>query len=564
MRKPADLAYGVEEGPPMGVALVVALQHVLVLSVNLVNPLLLARQAGMSDAVTADIIRLGMVALAAGLLLQATRRGPVGCHYLAPMVFAAPMLAPGFLAVQAGGMPLFWGMTIVAGLVTLVLSSVWGRLRTLIPPELAGLVVFLVGGLLGVAALRMLLQADGTLRATDASLALVTLAVMIAVNVWGKGRVRLFSVMVGMLVGSVGALAVGALQADKLRAVAQLPLLDLPGLGHMAWSFDARFIVPFAVASLACAMVTTAVVTSFQRITDADWVRPDMGSIAAGMRGDGAGTLISGALCTYGQGISPSNAGLVSATGVASRVIAYPAAGLLLLGAVVPAIAGLLIILPVSTLAAAVLFPASFMMISGVQIITSRVLDARRTLVIGLGVLTFILISAAPKALADAPEWLQPIVGTPLVLAMLVALGLNLVFRIGIRRQVDFPVQVGTTTTQQMEDFVTRTAATWGARQDTVGRVKVALVEATEVVSELADRAHPVTLRLAYDEFDIDLTVTWRGEAFDLRETPPTQEDFLQERGHHLMAGFLIRQRTDRATSTCEDGACTLRLRFKQ
>jgi NCS2 family nucleobase:cation symporter-2 len=332
----------------------------------------------------------------------------------------------------------------------------------------------------------------------------------------------------------------------------------------MAWSFDARFIVPFAVASLACAMVTTAVVTSFQRITDADWVRPDMGSIAAGMRGDGAGTLISGALCTYGQGISPSNAGLVSATGVASRVIAYPAAGLLLLGAVVPAIGGLLIILPVSTLAAAVLFPASFMMISGVQIITSRVLDARRTLVIGLGVLTFILISAAPKALADAPEWLQPIVGTPLVLAMLVALGLNLVFRIGIRRQVDFPVQVGTTTTQQMEDFVTRTAATWGARQDTVGRVKVALVEATEVVSELADRAHPVTLRLAYDEFDIDLTVTWRGEAFDLRETPPTQEDFLQERGHHLMAGFLIRQRTDRAGVTSEDGMCALRLKFKQ
>jgi hypothetical protein len=41
------------------------------------------------------------------------------------------------------------------------------------------------------------------------------------------------------------------------------------------------------------------------------------------------------------------------------------------------------------------------------------------------------------------------------------------------------------------------------------------------VVSELADRAHPVTLHLAHDEFDIDLTITWRGEALELRETPP-------------------------------------------
>lgn len=564
MRKPADLAFGVEDRAPMSIALVVALQHVLVVSVNLINPLLLARHAGLSDAATADMIRLGMVALAVGLLLQATRRGPLGCHYLAPTVFVTPMLAPGFLAVQIGGMPLFWGMTIVAGVVTLGLASVWGRLRTLIPPELAGLVVFLVGGLLGVAAARMLLQADGTLRTTDASLALLTLALMIAVNVWGKGRIRLFSVMVGMLGGTMAALAVGALQPDKLSAVAQLPLLDLPGLGHMGWSFDTRFVVPFAVASLACAMVTTAVVISFQRITDADWVRPDMGSVSSGLRGDGAGMIIAGALCTYGQAISPTNAGLVTATGVASRVIAYPAVGILLLGAMVPAIAGLLIILPVSTLAAAVLFPASFMMISGVQIITSRVLDARRTLVIGLGILTFILSSVAPKALAGAPDWLQPIVGTPLVLAMLVALGLNLVFRIGIRRQVDFPVQVGTTSTQEMEDFVTRTAGTWGARQDTVARVKFTMVEAIEAVSELAERPHPVTLSLAYDEFDIDLTLTWRGEALELRDAPPTQEDFLQERGHHLMAGYLIRQRTDRASATRDDGVCALRLRFKQ
>jgi len=142
MRKPADLIYGVDERPPLSDSIVIALQHVLVIAVNLVYPLLLARQAGLSNEAAADMLRIGMVALAAAVLLQALPRGPIGSHYLAPVVYASPYLAPGFLAIQIGGMPLFWGMTIVAGLATLVFASVWDRLRAFVPPETAGLVVF--------------------------------------------------------------------------------------------------------------------------------------------------------------------------------------------------------------------------------------------------------------------------------------------------------------------------------------------------------------------------------------------------------------------------------------
>src|SRR5882757_3012 len=139
MRKPADLIYGVDERPPFWDAVVVGLQHVLAIAVNLVYPLLLARQAGLSGEAAADMLRIGMVALAAGVVLQAIPQGPIGCHYLAPMVYASPYLAPGFLAIEMGGMPLFWGMTIVAGLALLVFAAVWERLRTFIPPECAGL-----------------------------------------------------------------------------------------------------------------------------------------------------------------------------------------------------------------------------------------------------------------------------------------------------------------------------------------------------------------------------------------------------------------------------------------
>src|SRR5262249_444746 len=160
-----------------------ALQHVLAIAVNLVYPLLVARHAGMSDGATADMLRIGMIALAAGVVLQAIPRGLVGCHYLAPMVYASPMFAPGFFAVGLGGMPLCWVMTVVAGFVTLAFASVWSRLRTFIPPESAGLVVFLVGATIGVAALRLLQHEDGTFSGGDARITLLALAVMIALNV---------------------------------------------------------------------------------------------------------------------------------------------------------------------------------------------------------------------------------------------------------------------------------------------------------------------------------------------------------------------------------------------
>src|SRR5258708_17309731 len=219
-------------------------------------------------------------------------------------------------------------------------------------------------------------------------------------------------------------------------------------------------------------MTASAIVTGYQRITDADWVRPDMPSISGGIRGDGVSTAIAGLVCSFGVAIGPANAGLVAATGAASRVIAYPIAAILLLAAVVPAFAGLLTVMPPPVMAAGLLFAAAFIMINGVQIISSRVLDARRTIVIGAGILTFLLVAIFPATFAHAPDWVQSIVGSPLVLATIVALSLNLVFRIGIKRSVELVIGRDAARQEHVENFVERNAAGWGAPPDVISRPK--------------------------------------------------------------------------------------------
>jgi xanthine permease XanP len=564
MKKPANLIYGVDERPPLFDSLVIALQHVLIIAVNLIYPLLLARQAGLSGEATAAMLRIGMVALAAGVVMQAIPRGPLGCHYLAPVVYASPFLAPGFLAIELGGMPLFWGMTIIAGLAMLVFASVWDRLRTFIPPESAGLVVFLVGATIGVAALRLLHRADGTIGAFESVVTLIALAVMIALNVWGKGRLRLFSILVGLACGYVAAAIMGVLDGGAFRAIAGLPLVSVPEFGHMAFSFDATLIVPFAVTALATAMVTTAVVATCQRVADADWVRPDLRSITSGIRGDGVSTILGGLTCSFGATIGPANAGLVPATGVASRVVAHAIAALLLLAGIIPAFAGLLTIMPAPVMAAGLLFPAAFIMINGVQIISSRVLDTRRTVVIGAGILTFLLGAIFPRTFAAAPPWLQSIVGSPLVLATIVALSLNVVFRIGIKRTVAMQIAPGAYQSEALEQFVERNAGGWGARRDVITRARFTLLQATETVVQLSDQTQPVDLAMSYDEFDIGVTLTWRGQPLELREHPPSEDEILQEGGDRLLTGFLLKRQADKVQASTSDGSCALHLHFRQ
>ena len=397
-RKPATLSYGLEESPQAAIIWISAIQHVGVCAIFMVYPLIIARKAGLTEVQTINLLQLGFLALAVATALQALPRGPIGSRLLAPAIFTGVYLAPSLLAVQAGGLPLVWGMTMFAGVVEMALSRVWSRLRPFIPPETAGLVVFLVGTIIGLAALRVMLEDSpaGALTAQDGTVGGCALAVMAALNIWNKGRLKLFCILIGMGVGYYVSIALGQLTLHQLSEAAGGPLIAFPHLSQISWSFDWSLTIPFAVTGLAAAMNSTAVLTTYQRLTDAEWVRPDMVSIGRGVLGDGIATTVAGLLGTYGLTVSSANVGLVAATGVASRVIGLAIAAILAVAAVQPALIGVLAIMPPAVMAAAMLFTAVFIVISGVQIISTRVLDGRRTLVVGMGMMAFFVVTVYP------------------------------------------------------------------------------------------------------------------------------------------------------------------------
>jgi len=288
-----------------------------------------------------------------------------------------------------------------------------------------------------------------------------------------------------------------------------------------------------------------------------------MTSIGRGVLADGVATTISGLLGTYGLTVSSANVGLVAATGVASRRIAFAIAALLVLAALQPALIGVLTIMPRPVMAAAMLFTAVFIMINGVQIISTRVLDGRRTLVIGMGMMSFFTVSVYPAAFERAPQWAQPLVSDPLVMATVVALSLNLVFRIGIRRKVEATIDPGALDVAEISRFIESNAGIWGARRDVIRRLEFAVQQTAEAVVAFCEPKGFVTLAISYDEFVIDAIVTYDGATLEFPDQPPTGEEIVEtEDGHRRLAGFLIRRFADRMHAARDGDQTMVHLHF--
>ena len=85
---------------------------------------------------------------------------------------------------------------------------------------------------------------------------------------------------------------------------------------------------------------------------------------------------------------------------------------------------------------AALFFTAAFVFTSGLQMITARMLDARKTLIIGFSFAMALMADIYQDVFKTAPVMLQPLLSSSLVLGTVCAVLLNLVLRIGLRKRV--------------------------------------------------------------------------------------------------------------------------------
>jgi len=432
-RKPPDLIYGVDDRPPFPALLVLGIQHVFLMSSTLVLPIVLVSQVGGSFAEVRSVVALTMIACGIGTILQSLRFRYFGSGFLCPNLCGPNFFLVSMEAAWLGGLPLMRGMTIVAGLAEAVFSRFVRRIRMLFPPEITGLVVLMVAEGLVVLGVSKFLGIDyegEPIRWRGVVIGSTTLLIMILVNVRGRGRLLLYSVLIGLISGYLLSYLLGEMAADRLQEVYRSPWILQPFSGiAFAFSFRWSLVPVFVIVSITGALKSFGNLIMCEKVNDVDWREPDMGRVANGLLADAACVTVSGLLGGVASDTSASNVSLSKASGATSRTIAWSAGGLFIILGFSPKISGLLSLMPAPVMGAILIYVTAFMIVAGIQIILGSGIDTRKTFVIGIPLIFGLSLDMMPSMFAGVPHFLRPVFDCSLTLSTVLAVILNQVFR---------------------------------------------------------------------------------------------------------------------------------------
>jgi NCS2 family nucleobase:cation symporter-2 len=370
----------------------------------------------------------------------------------------------------------------------------------------------------------------------------------------------MFCVLIGMMAGYAASAAFGMLDLTNVVPKEGISLVRLPRVDHVSWSFDLVLLAPFTVAALAATLRATGDISNAQRLNDSEWVRPKFSSLAGGVFANGIAVVICGLLGTCGLNTYSSSIGLSGATGVTSRSVGYTVGAGFGVLAFVPAAAAVLAAMPLPVMGAALFFTAAFVFTSGLQMITARMLDARKTIVIGFSFAVAIGADLYHTALMEVPLVLQPILGNSLVFGTVCAVVLNLIVRIGVRERVSIKLESGSISREAVDQFLSQQGARWAARRDVINR---AIFGVAQVLDVVGDPPGGVEIDASFDEFNLDIRIRYAGPELLISDRKPTPREIVASAdGERLLAGYLLRRSADRIQARATPGGCEMALHY--
>jgi NCS2 family nucleobase:cation symporter-2 len=564
--RPPNLIYAVDERPPPLRLAVLGVQYAVLVSVFLITIVITARAAGADAETQADLVRLALLAAAAGTAIQAWNGRFFGSGFLAPPVFSAVYLAPSVLAARHGGLAAVAGMTVFAGIVEIALSRLLVRLRVVFQPLIAGFTVFIIGIEFGLVAIAETFDFTDP-AATDLDRNILvggfTVAVAVGLALWGRGAFKLMCSLIALLAGLAAALLLGTVEATTLASFGAAPWLALPDPSVLSIGFDPVLVPVFFATGLAATLRTVGVITTAQRVNDAAWKRPDVGNLARGVVGDGLGTVAAGLLGGIGMSAAPSLVGLSEATGATSRAIGYATALVLLAAAFVPKFAALVIGLPIEVIGGIFVFTAAFLITGGMQIMALRGLDFRAGFAISAALLLGLSAQLYPDYFARLPEALHMVARDTLSVSLTAVILLTLLFRLGIRQSEATDREAADAAVGAFRALLDRDAASWKVAGDAVERARDT-VEA--LVGHLKDGGYldgRMAIAASYDQLELTVEIDYRGRPLDL--APRHVHRFGAHEEAAMAAGLAhlaLGNHADRSSVAAHDGEVRLRLSF--
>jgi OHCU decarboxylase len=431
---PRKVVHPVDEILPVPKLAIYGLQHVLAFYAGaVIVPILLASSIHLTTEQLIHLINADLFTCGIASIIQSVGFWKVGVRLplLQGVTFTAvsPMIAIG-LAAGGGtdGLLVIYGSVIVAGIFTFLIAPYFSRLIRFFPPVVTGSVITIIGlALLPVAAADAAGGAGPNFNPTDPknmAYALGTLALIVLIQRVFRGFMATVAVLIGLVVGTLVAFALGDAHFD---AVAAAPWLGVTTPFYFGWPrFAFAAIVSMIVVMLITAVETTGDVFATGEIVEKRIVS---GDIARALRADGLATTLGGILNSFPYTCFAENVGLVRLTRIKSRYVVASAGVIMILLGLIPKAGAIVAGIPAPVLGGAAIAMFATVAVVGIQTLTRVDFHDHRNVVIvstSLGLAMY--VTAVPDVAKAVPEWAQIIFGSGITLGSITAILLNLVF----------------------------------------------------------------------------------------------------------------------------------------
>lgn len=572
--KPRDMLYIAPEQPPWSTTATAALQHILVALMFVVYSIVAGQAIGLQGDPLRDFVAIGILIMAFGSILNgSTTRFSAG-QLLMTIPDSVTLSVFILVATQVGTSAAAGGI-LVLGVLVMVLGRFLPRLRVIFPAEVAGVVLVLLAlTLVPVGVERAFGLTTDVADGVDPRAILIaggTLAVMIAISVWSPPRVRVLALFFGAGTGILLAIVLQTLDQGHWAGIAAQPVFALPGAHYRpalpTWELAA--ILPYVVIALAVSVDTLGLGVTIDRLNDAGWRRPDLSMIGRLLNAVGLCNLLNGVTGTLGSSTASANVGLIHVTGVAARRVAVLAGVLMIPVALLPQLTTFMIQMPQPIVGAILIYTAAFLLVSGTELILSRLLDARRRATVGLSLVAGTAVLMVPEIALGVPPTLAIMLGSGLMVGTLSAILLNLVFRIGVAHHAEVLLD-DPRPQRQASRFLEDQGARWGARREVILRAGIAVGEALEALHRAGVITGPSRLRVRFDDYWLNLQLVYPGAAMRLTTAPADLNAMLAADDEQALddaiaavSDRLIRTLADRVESSESPGQGELRLQFE-
>lgn len=428
------LLYNLEDRPPLGMTLLLGMQHLLAALGGIIAvPLVIGSALGLDPSEMSALVSAALLVSGVVTFIQSRGLGPIGIRLPTVMgtsfTFVAAAIAIGKTDYGIAGI---LGSSLVASLVMIIGSFFMPQIRKLFPPVVTGTVVSMIGLSLLPVGIDWFaggqVGSAGYASAGNLMMALFVLAVVIILVQWGRGIFASAAIVIGMITGYLVAIILEKglgyeLGLINFEPIQNADIFSMPKPLQYGLAFPISGIIGMSIAYLVTIVESSG---NFLGLGVATKTPVTGEHMKRGILCEGLGSALAAIMNTTPFSTFAQNIGVISLTGVASRFVVAMTGILLVVAGLFPLFGALIVSIPLPVLGGAGLMMFAMIISAGVQMLGQVEQSKRNGLIVAVSLSLGLMVTMRPEVLNALPEFMQMIFKSGITVGSLTALILNL------------------------------------------------------------------------------------------------------------------------------------------